>query len=70
MKIRETVIYEGRRHVVVGVTPFSVRPFKVLLEDLQTKRSSWVEWRPDPVERAALRVVATENEEVPARGRT
>lgn len=70
MKIRETVIYEGRRHVVVGVTPFSVKPFRVLLEDPQTKQSSWVEWRPEPVERAALRVVGTENEDVSAGSRT
>jgi hypothetical protein len=56
MVIGELVIFEGRRYVVRGVTPFSVTPFRVLLEDPQSKRRVWVEWPPDPVERAALRV--------------
>jgi hypothetical protein len=56
MVIGELVIYEGRRYVVAGVTPFSVTPFRVLLEDPQSKRRLWVEWPPDAVERAALRV--------------
>jgi hypothetical protein len=56
MMIGELVIYEGRRYVVAGVTPFSVTPFRVLLEDPETKRKLWVEWPPEPLERAALRV--------------
>lgn len=65
MLIGDIVIYEGRRYVVVGVTPFSVTPFKVLLEDSATKDRFWREWPPraDSVERAAFRVVNDQNEE-------
>jgi hypothetical protein len=63
MLIGDIVIYEGRRYVVVGVTPFSVTPFKVLLEDAATKDRFWREWPPaDAVERAASRVVSDESE--------
>jgi hypothetical protein len=55
--IGDSVIYEGRRHVVVGVTPFSVTPFKVLLEDPETQRQFWTEPGVDAIERAALRAV-------------
>jgi hypothetical protein len=64
MLIGDFVIYEGRRYVVVGVTPFSVTPFRVLLEDPATKDRFWQEWPPaDPVERAAFRVVGEESDE-------
>jgi hypothetical protein len=58
MQIGDFIDYEGRRYVVVGVTPFSVTPFRVLLEDPETKRRFWQEWPPaDTIERAAFRVV-------------
>jgi hypothetical protein len=58
MLIGESVTYKGRRHVVVGFTPMSVRPCKVQLLDPLTNQTVWVEWPPaERVERAALRVV-------------
>jgi hypothetical protein len=61
MQIGDFINYEGRRYVLVGVTPFSVTPFKVLLEDPKTKRRFWREWPPaDAVERAAFRIVHEE----------
>ena len=64
MLIGDIVIYEGRRYVVIGVTPFSVTPFKVLLEDSATKERFWREWpAEDSIERAAFRVVGEETEE-------
>jgi hypothetical protein len=59
MRIGDFVTYQGRRYVVVGVTPMSVRPFSVDLSDPETNRTMTVEW-PEPLERAALRVVEEE----------
>jgi hypothetical protein len=56
MLLGDFVTYQGRRYVVVGVTPISVRPFSVELSDPETTRTFWVEWPPEPVERAALRL--------------
>jgi hypothetical protein len=57
MLIGESVTYKGRRHVVVGFTPMSVRPFEVELLDSVTNQTVWVEWPPaEDMERAALRV--------------
>jgi hypothetical protein len=57
MLIGKPVTYAGRRHVVVGFTPMSVRPFRVQLLDPLTHQTLWVEWPPaEGVERAALRV--------------
>jgi hypothetical protein len=57
MLIGESVTYKGRRHVVVGFTPMSVRPFEQLFDPLtnQTVRVAWPSV--ERVERAALRVV-------------
>jgi hypothetical protein len=65
MLIGDSVTYKGRRHVVVGFTPMSVRPFEVQLRDPATGRTVWVEWPPaESVERAALRI-ATEGDARP-----
>jgi hypothetical protein len=56
MLLGDFVTYQGRRYVVVGVTPMSVRPFSIELSDPETNRTIWVEWPPEPVERAALRL--------------
>jgi hypothetical protein len=57
MLIGESVTYRGRRHVVVGLTPMSVRPFEIQLLDPLTDQTVWVEWpAAERVERAALRV--------------
>jgi hypothetical protein len=61
--IGDFVTYEGRRYVVVGVTPMSVIPFSVELRDPHTNRTFWVEWPREPVERAALRLAQEETEE-------
>ena len=59
MLIGESVTYKGRRHLVVGFTPMSVRPYEIQLLDPVTNETAWVEWPPpEGVERAALRVVA------------
>jgi hypothetical protein len=57
MVLGDFVTYQERRHVVVAVTPMSVRPFRVELSDPETNRTRWVEWPPRPVEHAALRLV-------------
>jgi hypothetical protein len=56
MLLGDFVSYQGRRYVVVGVTPMSVRPFSIELSDPETNRTFWVDWPPKPVERAALRL--------------
>jgi hypothetical protein len=61
MLLGDLVTYQGRRYVVVGLTPISVRPFSVELRDLKTKRTIWVEWPSEPVERAALRLAEEAN---------
>ena len=61
MHLGELVTYQGRRYVVVGVTPMSVTPFSLELEDPETNRTIWVEWPPQPVERAALRLAEDDN---------
>jgi hypothetical protein len=60
MLLGDLVTYQGRRYVVVGVTPMSVRPFSVELSDPETNRTIWVEWPTEPVERAALRLAEQE----------
>ena len=62
MLLGDFVTYQGRRYVVVGVTPISVRPFSVELSDPERNRTFWVDWQPEPVEHAALRLA--EEEEV------
>jgi hypothetical protein len=58
MLIGDSVTYKGRRHVVVGFTPMSVRPFEVQLLDPLTNQTVWVAWPSvERVERAALRVL-------------
>jgi hypothetical protein len=61
MLIGDFVTYQGRRYVVVGVTPISVRPFSVELSDPATNRTFWVAWPPEPLERAALRLAEDED---------
>jgi hypothetical protein len=57
MLIGDSVTYRGRRYVVVGVTPTSVTPFQVELENPDTGESEWIVWPPlEEVERAALRI--------------
>jgi hypothetical protein len=57
MLIGDPITYKGRRHVVVGFTPMSVRPFQVQLFDPVTDQTVWVGWPPaEGVGRAALRV--------------
>jgi hypothetical protein len=60
MRIGDEVIYNGRRYAVVGVTPFSVKPFRVGLFDGENDETFWVDWPPTAgrPERAALRAVA------------
>jgi hypothetical protein len=60
MRIGDEVIYNGRRYAVVGVTPFSVTPFRVGLFDVENDETFWVDWPPATgrPERAALRAVA------------
>jgi hypothetical protein len=59
MRIGDEVIYNGRRYAVVGVTPFSVKPFRVGLFDVENDDTVWVDWPPaGRPERAALRAVA------------
>jgi hypothetical protein len=60
MQIGDSVTYRGRRYVVVGFTPFSVRPFKVELEDPGSKQRLWTEWPAEPAERASLRLAREE----------
>jgi hypothetical protein len=62
MQIGDSVTYRGRRYVVVGFTPFSVRPFKVELEDPASKRRLWTTWPAEPAERAALRLACEEKQ--------
>ena len=58
MLIGESVTYKGRRHIAVGFTPMSVRPFAVQLLDPVTNQTMWVEWPlMERVDRAAMRVV-------------
>jgi hypothetical protein len=60
MLLGDLVTYQGRRYLVVGVTPISVRPFRVGLSDPETNRTIWVEWSAEPVERPALRLAEEE----------
>jgi hypothetical protein len=46
LQIGDYVMYEGRRYVLVGITPMSVTPFEVQLEDPETGRTFWVEGQP------------------------
>ena len=63
MQIGDQVTYNGRRYAVVGFTPVSVTPFRVGLSDPETGDSFWVDWPPQPVERAALRLAPESAEE-------
>jgi hypothetical protein len=65
MNLGDLITYQGRSHVVVGITPMSVRPFRVDLRDPQTNRTISVEWPPAPTERAALRVVEDKGGQIP-----
>ena len=62
MLIGDTVTHNGRRYVVVGCTPMSVRPFAIQLHDPATDQRMWVQWPlpEESIERAALRVVPEE----------
>jgi hypothetical protein len=42
----DRVIYEGRPHVLVGITPMSVTPFEMCLQDEASGRTFWVEGQP------------------------
>ena len=61
MLIGDSVIYDGRTHVVVGFTPTSVKPAEVELSDPKTGTTFWVDLpldrELDAPERAALRLV-------------
>jgi hypothetical protein len=61
MHVGKFVTYQGRRYVVVGVTPMSVRPFRVKLSDPKTNRTIWVEWPPEAVEGDAPRLAEEED---------
>jgi len=70
MLIGDSITYKGRRHLAVGFTPVSVRPFEIQLLDPATNQTVWVEWRlADNVERAALRVVPEEDVKPSQEGR-
>jgi hypothetical protein len=64
MLIGDSVIYDGRTHVVVGFTPTSVQPAQVELSDPQTGMTFWVDLQLDRAldapQRAALRLVNTD----------
>ena len=47
MLIGDTVIHDGRTHVVVGFTPASVRPAQVELSDPTTGMTFWVDLQLD-----------------------
>jgi hypothetical protein len=46
LQIGDFVMYEGRVHVLVGITPMSVTPFEMQLQDRATGRTFWTEGRP------------------------
>lgn len=62
MLIGDTVIYDGRTHVVVGFTPTSVKPAQVELSDPETGMTFWVDLQREreAPQRAALRLVHTD----------
>jgi hypothetical protein len=43
LQIGDFLTYEGRTYRLVGVTPMSVRPFAVQLNELTTDRVFWIE---------------------------
>jgi hypothetical protein len=45
MLIGDSVRYDGRTYVVVGVTPASVSPAEVQLSDPKSRATFWVERR-------------------------
>jgi hypothetical protein len=61
MLIGDFVTYKGRRYVVAGFTPMSVRPAQVELGDPRTGEKLAVDRelldQPEQPERAAMRVV-------------
>jgi hypothetical protein len=69
MLIGDTVTYDGRTHVVVGLTPTSVKPAQVQLSDPQTGVTFWVDLQLDrelaAPERAALRLVRSDRQPKP-----
>jgi hypothetical protein len=46
LQIGDFVMYEGRVHVLVGITPMSVTPFEMQLQDQATGRTFWTEGPP------------------------
>jgi hypothetical protein len=64
MLIGDSVIHDGRAHVVVGFTPTSVRPAQIELSDPRTGMTFWVDLSlvraENAPEKAALRVVPHE----------
>jgi hypothetical protein len=46
LQIGHFVMYEGRVHVLVGITPMNVTPFEMQLHDRTTGRTFWAEGRP------------------------
>jgi hypothetical protein len=65
MLIGDSVIYDGRPHVVVGFTPTSVIPAQIELRDPSSGATFWVDRDnvsdPDALERAALRLLPPES---------
>lgn len=46
LTIGDHVIHEGHVYVLVGITPMSVTPFEVQLQDPETGRTFWVKGQP------------------------
>ena len=42
IQLGDLVDYRGRLHVIRGVTPMSVRPFRIEIEDVETGARRWV----------------------------
>ncbi len=59
--IGDIVSYAGRQHRLVGLTPMSVAPAQVELEDVVTRQRVWIEL-------AALRAAPREHEHEPRVG--
>jgi hypothetical protein len=46
LQIGDQVIYEGCPYVLMGITPMSVTPFEMQVQDPKTGRTFWVQGRP------------------------
>jgi hypothetical protein len=57
MLIGDSITYRGRRYVVAGVTPASVRPAQVELHDPETNETHWVAWPFASPEKPTLRLL-------------